>query len=210
MYLWEMKDLPRQADKARLDWDKGLSFPQRDRSRIGLPFMEGVRYFPLLDGKQFIVQTSEHGRTWFGGTDEEPFLVEMNSAVADHFVKSRGSVSALYEHLVPEPVLSLAKEVGTPYRRQGDIFAARFSAESQSEDRLASLLGGQVQSRDLQIFGTRHTGKGRYIVLNPGMQSQKILFRGVVEAPDHAPMNLSNGLYLLGQTRFIVNPVNAD
>ena len=209
MYLWEMKELPKKADKATLEWDKGISSPQRERNRIGLPLDSHVRYFPFLDGKQFLIQAVN--RAWFGGTDEEPFLVEMNPEIIDNYIEDRGNVDAFYADLVPSRVSDLSKETGIPYRRQGDIFAAKFCGERYFEDRLASLVGAKVQEAEMSILGTRHRGKGRGIIINSdSRRDTQVLFRGVIEAPDHKPINLSDGLYLLGQTRYIVNPLNAD
>lgn len=209
-----MKELPKTADKARLEWSYGLGTPQRQGNKIGLPKDKTARYFSLNGGSQFIIDVGNFSsgnmrRVWFGGTDEEPFLVEMNSAVADYFIENEGSVESFYNRLVPENVLSLSDETGIPYKRQGDIFAAKFCGERYFEDRLAKLMEVRIEQGEMRLLGTRHVGKGRSLSIING-NGRRMLFTGVVEAPDHKPMNLSDGLYLIGQTREIVNPAQAD
>ena len=205
MHVFEMKNLPRQADKAHLVWDSKISIPERNRDLIMLPNNPLANYYPLRKGKQFLMENG--GGLWFGGTDEEPFLVQLQAKAIERFVSSYGSYEAFYEDLVPSNVRNMSTETGAPYKRQGDIFATRFCEGSYFEKRLSSLFNVDMKRDEFQIFGTRHVGKGLVLSLE---RNPALLFRGVVEAPDHAPLCLNDGLYLLGQTRYIVNPQAAD
>ncbi len=214
MYVFEMKELPKSAGKAILEWDKGVKSFSRDKNRIVLPLNQRLSYFPLQEGNQFLayLPRDRQREAWFGGTDEEPFLVEMNPEVAEHFVNDCGSEKAFYEYLVPESVAILSKETGVPYRRQGDIFAARFCGEPYFEARLKMLLGNRADMHNGQfrVLGTRHEAKGLAITIEKDYPQSRILFKGTIEAPDHKPLALDDGLYLLDQTRHIVHPTKAD
>lgn len=209
MYVFELKQLPRQADKARLAWDTGISTPRRDTKHISLPRDNMAQFFSLREGNQFLykphIANRSSNRFWFGGTDEEPFLVEMEEAAGNAFIQSYGSEQGFYNALVPQHIATLCKETGQDYRRQGDIFGARFCGEAHFERNLAHVLKTEVKHGESQVLGTRHVGKGAFMRVGDAT-----LFRGVLLAPDHAPLNLSDGLYVLGQTRHIVNPTNAD
>ncbi|MEK6888970.1 MAG: hypothetical protein AABW80_02570 [Nanoarchaeota archaeon] len=206
MYVFELKDVPRRAGEAVLDWDRGVTYPLREKKKIGLPLRKDTEFFSLAGGRQFIVRPSVTERScWFGGTDEEPFLVEMDVKVAQLYIDSAGDEEEFYRTLVPNSVLAMATENDVMYKRQGDIFASRFSGEKNAERNLARLLKKEVKQGEMTILGTRHVGKGLGFV-----HDENVFFRGVLVAPDHVPLNLSDGLYLLGQTKYITHPAQAD
>ncbi len=210
MYLFEMKDLPKTADKAILEWDKRIARPRREREKISLPYDPLTMYFPLQGGNQFLLSYNDDSnrRTWFGGTDEEPFLVEMESDVRSAYIQSHGSEKALYEHLVPENILRISQENNVLYKRQGDIFAVRFCGEQYFEKNLAYIAKMRiVEAKEKSVLATRHLGTGIGVLLTEG---ENVLFKGKIEAPDHKPLDLSDAFYLLGQTRHIVHPTQAD
>ena len=213
MYIFEMKGkLPTRADKASLGWDRTQSQPSRDGKTITLPWEDKDFYFPLREGKQFLFASKRRSESvWFGGTDEEPFLVEMQRQALDAYVNTSGSEQDFYRALVPERVLEMAQENHESYRRQGDIFATRFCSEPYFEKSISRLAHCKVTEGETRILGTRHQGRGRCIIFDPHATSpSNILFKGVIEAPDHAPLRLEDGFYLLGQTRHIVQPTQAD
>ena len=208
MYLFEVKNLSKKADKANLEWTTGISAPIRDKKEIALPLDRRASYFPLQEGRQFLFR--QNNRAWFGGTDEEPFLVELEQAVANKFIEFEGLENKFYNLLVPNEVFNLSDETSNKYKRQGDIFAVRFCGESYFEKRLASLLKTEVKSGEFNVLRTRHIGKGITISIGNSTTGMSQLFKGRLEAPDHRPLLLEDGLYLLGQTKYIVNPTNAD
>lgn len=210
MYLFEMKKKPATADKAKLEWDREWSndrtLPRRDGDVIWMPFHGESLYFPLRGGKQFLVKPATREGVWFGGTDEEPFLVEMEVAVLDAYIKSGGSEEAFYKSLIPDEIWKLSHETSVPYKRQGDIFAARFCGEQYFEKRLESVLGVGFKEGDFRLLNTRHIGAGKGVRLTNG----RVLFKGKVEAVDHAPLDLSDAIYLIGQTKYLINPTHAE
>jgi hypothetical protein len=97
MYLFEMQDLPKKADKALLEWDNATLIPIREKNRIAMPRNPTNIYYPLQNGRQFLMKTKiAGGGVWFGGTDEEPFLVEMNKEVLDFYIDSEGKEQSFY------------------------------------------------------------------------------------------------------------------
>ena len=206
MYLFELKNPPIRAGKAVLEWNYAQRDPVRDRNNIFLPYKLEDQYFSLNNGEQFLIKN--YGRMWFGGTDEEPFLVEMDKILFDNFIQSNGSEKNFYDALVPENIMKISEETKTPYKRQGDIFAARFCGEKYLEKNLAKIVKLSVKEGEQNILGTRHLGRGTGIWVIG--ERNTALFRGKIEAPDHKPLNLEDAFYLLGQTKHIINPTKAD
>lgn len=215
MYVFEFKgNPPKKADKATLCWEKGSTEPVRNGLRIHLPINPMAIFYPLQDGKQFLFENDNS--YWFGGTDEEPFLVQMSQKAINNYIEGRGSDDSFYNGLIPQTIARIESETNTPHRRQGDIFAARFCGNDSFIGNLERVLGFgnypstkgarlAVKHGSFSLFGTRHEGKGTAIEID-----QKVLFSGVVKAPDHAPLSLEDGLYVIDQTQHIVYPTKAD
>lgn len=218
MYVFEFKGkLPQKADKATLTWDRGINSPTRNGKLISLPFSPQDLFFPILEGRQFLYLSD--GNCWFGGTDEEPFLVQMRKEARDNYIEGDGSEEAFYRGLVPETIKKIAAETRSAYRRQGDIFAARFCGNDSFLRNLEKVLllapsynslngtsgSLKVEHGSFSLLGTRHEGRGTSITID-----RKVLFTGIVKAPDHTPLSLEDGLYAIGQTQYIVDPAKAD
>jgi len=227
MQLFEISDLPKKAGKAVIHFDEAQSTPKRDGKDICLPKEPLARFFPIDDGKQFLYKGGEDRGCWFGGTDEEPFLVEMDSNAFDAFLQGARNFGnpllreqAFYRSLVPSIVDKISAETGIAYRRQGDIFAARYCSDNygfaknlQALSRLSKRGKGiiEVEQSTESVFGTRHEGKGTFVHVKDEYHfSSAQLFTGTLNTPDHKPLSLDDGLYVLGQTRFIAQPQNAD
>ena len=206
MYLFEIKDLPKKAGKAKIEWDWSISTPKRDRKEIYLPENPTATFFHLKDETQFLFDSN--GKTWFGGTDEEPFLVELDREALNKFIIGKGNEEIFYQSLVPQKIKDISVELNSPYKRQGDVFAARLCEEKYLEKTLSRLLSEpefKVEHGMSNVLRTRHIGKGTFVRIN-----RRELFRGIIEAPDHKTLNLEDALYVLDQTRYLVNPSNAD
>lgn len=211
MYMFELKGkLPKKADKAVLEWDNAARSVGRDGPKIHLPYDPLSFFYPLQEGRQFLFINKK--RYWFGGTDEEPFLVEMEDGAIANYINGFGSENKFYDGLIPRIVAEVAAENNTVPKRQGDIFAAMFCHNNFLKD-LEKLFefGGnckgdlQVREGSFNLLHTRHEGKGSVVQI-----FDKLLFSGVVKAPDHAPLSLEDGLYVIGQTRYITDPSKAD
>ncbi|MBI2590265.1 MAG: hypothetical protein HYW33_00070 [Candidatus Blackburnbacteria bacterium] len=115
--------LPKNAGEAVLEWDHRVSEPRREGRTIFLPAHGPVEFYPLQDGRQFLVVVWDKTRNsynsepqWthtlhFGGTDEQPFLVQMEPAVLDELT---GGEEAFYQTLKPPTAISMEEyENGT-------------------------------------------------------------------------------------------------
>src|SRR3989338_2608130 len=124
MRLFEVEQkfggLPKKAGVAVLDWKDGE--PTRDGKTINLPAYEEVQFFPLLDGVQLLLQIprGERVRAFFGGTDEQPFLVELEPSV---IVSLRNGEDGFFNAIKPNGAKVLEEAFDTKAVRQGDWFA---------------------------------------------------------------------------------------
>src|SRR3989344_1788811 len=91
--------LPKTAGDAVLKWDEDCKTPSRKDEVITLPAGHSVEMFSLLDGAQFLLDVDS--RVFFGGTDERPFLVELDNRIMKHF---GGDELQLFNALKPGPV----------------------------------------------------------------------------------------------------------
>ena len=78
MELGEMKELPKKAGKAKLQfgYEGKKTPPFRVGKKIVLPGYKDAEFFPLQNGKQFLFYFNH---LWFGGTDENVFLVRLDT-----------------------------------------------------------------------------------------------------------------------------------
>lgn len=102
MYVFEIKkikNLPKKAGLTKLAW-LSASVPTRDGDTICMPLDELIQFFPINNERQFLLRVRD--RAWFGGTDERPFLVEMEPEVIDIYINSSGKEEIFYQSLVPK------------------------------------------------------------------------------------------------------------
>lgn len=219
MRLAEMKQLPPKAGKAILDWNEKV-LPQRNDRHIVLPHSHDVEFFWVVEAVQFLI-VSHHNNgwsrspsCWFGGTDEEPFLVELQPEVLPTFLKD--GWQGFYRALQP-PYVATADQKGQPWLRQGDIFAIQLPLTWEQLLRKMLLEQPKVSiesAKDQAIYGTRHqiqrglaiTGDYR---LKPIIGEFGLIAEGELVAPDHKPHTLA-GPHLLLQTQFLSHPQKAD
>lgn len=173
------------------------------------------KLIPLLeDYEQFVytqpdLERNRFTATWFGGTDEAPFLVRMDSWTYE--AAQRGGRD-FYSYIIPTKMLTLCRKWGGEWKRQGDIFAYKlpFSWNDLKE------IGNFNKTNGLQIhevaedsvFGTRHILCGQYCSMMLAGGSMTIA-EGTIVAPDHTDMGLK-GPHALDQTAHLYDPPNAD
>lgn len=229
MKLCEMKRLPRKAGLARLQFgirNAQRNPPYRDKDLIVLPDEPKAEFCPLQNGRQFLLRSWPVTRNWpitriwFGGTDENPFLVELENDVFEVF-KKRGQ-KGFYEALKPKVITAIEKRFNVASQRQGDIWAVPIPSWDDANFVMLLCFGETLKPRTVKsksIFGTRHRLTGRWV--NPDIvylrwpicgyvYDNPIIFaEGTVEGPGHSPMELK-GVHVLAQTRHLVNPIAAD
>ena len=211
--------LPAAAGKAKIFFDEKLNEPQRKEGDIVLPLRQQSKYIPLQKGETFLFMVPPRqysgGQWWqayFGGTDEEPFLVQLQPQIYDHFTKNgeEGFLDAL-----KPPLIKLAERLfWKGCRRQGDIFAAPtvFCHKTiQLFDALGRKDGKLGESRatgEWNVFKTRHILNGTLFDLEISGQSFSV-GEGVIEAPDHEELKLDFP-HILAQTAYLFDPSKAD
>ena len=214
MKLFELHTLPKTAGLAELEPGKNWQ-PVRDGKKINIPFFPEVEFFVLKDGDQFLLRFSCDNRYqyFFGGTDEQPFLVQLRDEPFFAFV--RGGEQGFFEALKPPMIRELEKIYQTTAKRQGDIFAMPIPYTWQElQDAIFVSCGrkleieGGPKNMGSDVFHTRHNLKGK--VIKYGLEHEIRMFgEGVLEAPDHAPVKLE-GVHLLGQATGLFDPPRAD
>lgn len=227
MRLFEMARLPKRAGLAELRFlDRGARTPAtvREDRVITLPNdRQQVEFFPLKSGEQFLVAVSHQGnkeygalrvyrQIYFGGTDEQPFLVELAAPAFAAFCG--GGEMAFYDALKP----TLIKEFEQKFpegeaRRQGDIWAfrmpfrwGRFIEMPLCRNTVLHYFPFETKA---PVFGTRHLFTGNFFIVDRHLESLTIA-DGVLEAPDHAPLDISGRPHVLAQTSHLVRPQEAD
>jgi len=175
-----------------------------------------LEMFPLKpDFEQFLLLRKppsgrywNDGQAWFGGTDEAPFLVQMNPAVYRWAEQPDG----FYGCLIPPIMLALTRKWGGNYRRQGDIFAFPLPFSWQHVKEVGDFTranGMPFEEVNCEhVFGTRHILQGSWgRVMVAGKVA--IVAEGTITAPDHSPMELK-GPHVLDQTAHLFDPKMAD
>lgn len=220
------KHLPRQAGKATIRWSTS-AYPARDGSVITLRLEENGEFIPLKDGEQFLYLRGagihQQRQVFFGGTDENPFLTELDPSVRNIalVVAERGE-SIFYDALKPEKIKHMELGFGVQSRRQGDIFAVPVDWTWERLRACAAILNlatGDANAGKLQVFGTRHVLEGRWLETvtyykdgfgNAVVGKARTLFAmGTLKAPDHSPLVLK-GIHVLAQVGVLARPREAD
>lgn len=212
MRLFEMASRPTEAGLAKLRFSSmeggGRSLPLRERADIFLPDDPDLEFFPIKGGAQFLLsRRGGRGGYWFGGTDENPFLVELQAKLFLSFVTC--GEEGFYADLKPQVVTRLEQELRVSARRQGDIFAVPVPLSLETLRQASIILSReelQLESvESLHVFGTRHELTGLSYDLDVG----SILGEGVLRAPDHSPLELK-GVHLIAQAEGLLHPERAD
>lgn len=205
---------PTHAGKAVLEFSGEVVEPHRDGDVIVLPVNPDVELFRLQPNwNQFLIST-QHG-TWFGGTDENPFLVQMETDFMGAFMNAP---TKFYEMLIPGTMRRLQELF--PHitcRRQGDIFAFLLPYTWEDIRKSFEVCHAKglkmVEDNGMSVFGTRHLFTGNRITLN----SERNLLGGLVHtlaegkvvAPDHEDITLGE-VNALAQTAHLFDPKTAD
>lgn len=221
--------LPERAGKADISYDakpQDGELPSRNGKMIRLPLHRTAEFFPLMGGEQFLYRARvlqmhayhQEDVLYFGGTDEEPFLVRLDPDVFREF--STGGEENFFASLVPRGVKQARMVFGRQYRRQGDIFAVPVNFSWKNLRALEMIRSGYVEPErlaqfrpsetPLKVFGTRHELSGVHMESHIGISGGgSLIAEGVLEAPDHADLELKQP-HLLFQTAHLFNPQQAD
>lgn len=225
MSITALKEVPVRFGRARIRVDPDVDLPSREGFKITLPALDGtMKLYPLLGGEQFVLRQAFFRRTdpvraFFGGTDEQPFLVELRP---EHLgtLETHGE-AAFYESLKPPVIVQLEALFAVERTvRQGDIYAYPLPLtwdELMAQQPKATRVQGvrHILPGKGQVLGTRHTlDPGLYariprIITDGGtitFSSQAFIVEGMLEAPDHASRELV-GPHLIDRSRSMVPSV---
>lgn len=176
-----------------------------------------VELLSLMDDFiQFLLVQKSEGKhwpdIWFGGTDESPFLVQMDIAVLEAYRRGH-----FYEYIVPTSMRTLTRKWGGSWKRQGDIFAyplsfswdelkwiGNFNKAEGLQVVATSLNAGKTE----RVLDTRHMLEGKWCQITLAGRSM-VVVEGVIRAPDHSDLLLENP-HALDQTAYLHNPAKAD
>lgn len=215
-------EIPKNAGKAKIEWlaPDQSSLPRRDKNIIYLPAYQKAQFHKLAWGVQFLFVFHErsYGQllVYFGGTDEEPFLVQLDSEVLSYY--ERGGEKGFYAALKPRVIKDLEEAFEVESERQGDIFGVPIPMSWEllgKSVKLYSALEGKgydyepEQVKDRAVFGTRHLFSGYELQIGLGKIESLIFGEGLIKAPDHADLILTR-VHVFGQTSFLINPQKAD
>ena len=220
-YMEMQGDLPKKAGAATLDFYEpesgGVRNVYRKDDVIHLPAFSDLEMFPLVpDWTTFLAiqggwaAGGDKQQVFFGGTDENPFLVRMDSTVLSGFYE--GGPGRFFEAIRPREITELETKLKRKARRQGDIFALDVGYSWDELTHAADVLGGvQLQVKELpamELLQTRHVLHGQYARMHTRNHDMEFI-SGTVVAPDHADLELTVP-YVVGQTAFLYDPPHAD
>lgn len=253
MKLFEMTDLPTEAGEAKIHFGsppktgifarvrqekEEIRMPVRNGPDIYLPNMSELEFYPLQnEGRKdqflakFIDESYRPDRVFFAGTDERPFMVEIETYLFG--VYRDDGEEAFYRALKPGSVRKLEREFNVVAKRQGDIFCVPYPGDFSWKNINNALsfisLGGwkdrlEIEVNGINVFGTRHQLSG-YYAENPsiriidaflpnGQETRRPRWRwsiaeGVLTAPDHEDLTLDQP-HVLFQAEGLANPKLAD
>jgi hypothetical protein len=184
--------------------------PSRRGTVLALPFaFNDVEMHSLLGGEQFLLKTS--GRNFFGGTDEQPFMVELDQSHMERF--ERGGEDAFYEGLKPSRMRDYERVTGAEAVRQGDIWALPLGVTwnfLNNYHRQSYLAPPKLRRGTKTVARTRHRIVGcwtsRWVRLPKDrgwVNLQGLAAEGTLRAPDHEERRL-DGPHLLMRTQGII------
>lgn len=218
MRLFELNSLPKKAGVATLTWSEKAQIASREEDDIKLPLDDNVQFFPLQWGEQFLVAVPDNNRQegqhlFFGGTDERPFLVEMNPSTLLYLKKGE---AGFYDAIKPNGAKFCEEKFGTMTIRQGDWFAVPIPLNWKVVHGLFSLFCHCVhktvtkKEKGIPIGETRHLLiEGQLVTINYNNLKCIGVAEGLLRAPDHEDKVLK-GPHALFQTQHLKKPQNAD
>lgn len=201
MKLKELSTLPERAGQARLAFVRSTGEePYREGERIVLPHEPEADFWPLQNGEQFVYGARLEGSLhhFFGGTDERPFLVEIEDSPVE-LLRQQGE-KAFYQALMPPLIQKWSKRWQREPSRQGDIWSLALPLnwlQLKQHCQSNGWSGFVYDVRNQSIFATHHRFTGLY--LQPVPTDRAVIGEGVIEAPDHQPIELP-GPHLFDQT----------
>lgn len=198
--------------KATVELVGEQELPSRKQGIIYLPDQKDACLIPLLGGTQFLFRCSlPKGGVWFGGTDEQPFLTQLEPHTWS--IREHGNETAFFDALKPQLIKEAEKVLLRQAQRQGDIFYLDFGFDWNQINSFLSLIGWSrhtlTATKKAPVFDTRHTIAGEILFVETPQRQTRLLARGTLKAPDHTDRVLES-VHLVVQANCLFNPARAD
>ena len=222
MRLFELErngELPTEAGKAKIKFDTCTN-PWRKAETIYLPRNPSVELFFLKGGSQFLYWFNNQGyseanQLWFGGTDEQPFLVRLQPTLFTDMNTKWKTEEDFFWSLVPSRTRKLAKRhlaenEKFTLRRQGDWFYTPMNVKWKDLETVwaasdRDLTVGTTSGEGQRLLQTRHVLKGELSNFD-----RFVFGQGTLEAEDHAKVEFKDTVYMLEQAANLYSPPEAD
>lgn len=158
-------------------------------------------------------------RFFLAGIDDNPFVTSINRRT--YWAYQRQGEAAFYESLKPAVIKRLESTGSSITRRQGDIWAVRVGDywQNPGSRTVCTIRPGNSKTRIAHgewLFGSRHSLHGEMQqpvfvahasqpeqTVLPGYKSRGLtafLGTGVIKAPDHPSLDISDGIYAIART----------
>lgn len=206
------KSYPDRAGIAQLIY-KDIPNPSRKGDIITIP-SDNYGLYILPNTSQFLLlQSGEKKRAWFGGTDEQPFLVELNDmdCYNESLFYPMWVRHQFYDEIKPDIIKLYEKKYGIRGTvRQGDFFG--YPLPEQRWEKIMEWSQAFARQEDyfstkngsLPLNETRHRFQGDICSF-----TGNIIAKGIITAPDHKTLELTQ-ICVLAQTKHLMDAKNAD
>jgi len=195
---------PKVAGVAKIKYGT-TAFDRAERRGSTITLPNDSTVYKLERGRKFVAVVAQPSwmngeRGWFGGTDEKPFLAELNRDAIDALLSY--SEEFFFQFLRPESIDEVADKTGAKPRRQGDIFAIKLplswkaiaTRDFGKRRWLENILDNDYMygegNRSHNVFNTRHRLQGPASLLEDGFGEPRMIGEGILKAPDHKPVKL--------------------
>lgn len=196
--------IPRSISGIKLIQNGESSTPRREENTIVLPPTEEIDAFSLIaKGKKFLLDCD--AGYFFGGKDEAPFVVQIESEAYSEF--RQNGEEAFFDYLKPELIKLIETVFKRKAKRQGEIWAVPLGqlGTEQASALIKAFSGGEEEMVEVEgfivVFDTGHclTGK-RYDSADYSYNDRTVaglIAEGTLTAPDHKPLELKGPHLLL-------------
>ncbi|NTW22468.1 hypothetical protein HGA34_02900 [Candidatus Falkowbacteria bacterium] len=181
-----------------------------------------IQVGPIYPGRAPHFDNTGPERYYLAGIDDGPFVTPISSKKFVAFQKD--GEAAFYDSLKPAEIKLIESATANPARRQGDIWAIKIG---ESWDNPGSEIPYAIQavksakmfeSTGQWLFESRHSLHGnlnRRVIIVYSSEPKKsktsrpkfkvksmaaTLGSGLIKAPDHPPLDISDGVYVLART----------
>lgn len=226
----QLVPFPKQIGTMDIELDIHRRIPAIDKDRIYIPVTANavhvlrnnsqllVKIGPIHPGKSAAYDYRMGPiRFYLTGFDDAPFVAPVSHNQFKAFEK--GGEQAFYESLKPASIKLIESKSENSVLRQGDIWAIKISNDWTSIIKGSACFPIETRgmdariAKDMPLFGSRHALCGEimhfvYITYSSKQKRGRKITRsmaatlgtGIIEAPDHPNLDISDGIYVIART----------